>query len=92
MLAQVEVLEDVEGGRGDAGEVDLVRRVLSRPVARREDAHRQVDAVHVLVHVGEVGLELVIDAEGRRKGLISYSLNERQSELSFLTYCSTSCL
>ena len=67
MLAQVEVLEDVEGGGGDAREVDLVRRVLSRPVARGEDAHGQVDAVHVLVHVGEVALELVVYAVGRTR-------------------------
>ena len=66
VLAQVKVLENVEGGRGDAREVDRVRRVLSRSVTRREDAHREVDAVHVLVDVAEVVLELIVDAVAER--------------------------
>ena len=66
MLAQVKVLENVKGGRGDAREVDLVRRVLARPVTRREDPHGEVDTVHVLVDVGEVVLELVIYAVGSK--------------------------
>ena len=66
VLAQVKVLENVKGGRGDAREVDLVRRVLARPVTRREDPHGEVDTVHVLVDVGEVVLELVIYAVGSK--------------------------
>ena len=70
MLAQVKVLEDVEGGRGDSGEVNLVRRVLAWPVTRCENPHGEVNAVHVLADVGEVALELVIDTRDEKGCMI----------------------
>jgi len=67
VLAEVKVLEDVEGCGRNSGKVDDRRRVLSGPVSGRQDAHAEIGQLAKrLCGVLKVVLELLVDRVGER--------------------------